>query len=101
MSLALRNLRQLPAHAEAIGIEPDEAQGLLRVPGPDLEHALRLLRLLPKTVGALVDLQGAEAPVHAEQEIQTRQAAALEVHAHLALEGQALLLEQTGHVLLP
>ena len=36
MSLALRNLRQLPAHAEAIGIEPDEAQGLLRVPGPDL-----------------------------------------------------------------
>ena len=71
------------------------------MPGPDLERALRLLRLLPKTVGALVDLQGAEAPVHAEQEIQARQAAALEVHAHLALEGQALLLEQTGHVLLP
>ena len=99
MSLALRNLRQLPAHAEAIGVVADEAQ--LGVPGPDLEHALRLLRLLPKTVGALVDLQGAEAPVHAEQEIQAGQAAALEVHAHLALEGQALLLKQAGHALLP
>ena len=98
MSLALRNLRQLPAHAEAIGVVADEAQ--LGVPGPDLEHALRLLRL-PKTVGALVDLQGAEAPVHAEQEIQAGQAAALEVHAHLALEGQALLLKQAGHALLP
>ena len=43
MSLALRNLRQLPAHAEAIGVVADEAQ--LGVPGPDLEHALRLLRL--------------------------------------------------------
>ena len=98
MSLALRNLRQLPAHAEAIGVVADEAQ--LGVPGPDLEHALRLLRLLAKTVGALVDLQGAEAPVHAEQEM-ARLAAALEVHAHLALEGQALLLKQAGHALLP
>ena len=95
MSLALRNLRQLPAHAEAIGVVADEAQ--LGVPGPDLEHALRLLRLLPN----LVDLQGAEAPVHAEQEIQAGQAAALEVHTHLALEGQALLLKQAGHALLP
>eukprot|EP00439_Symbiodinium_sp_Y106_P011061 s14698_g1.t1 len=31
VSLALRNLRQLPAHAEAVGIVADEAQGLLGV----------------------------------------------------------------------
>ena len=101
VSLALRNLRQLPAHAEAVGIVADEAQGLLGVPGPHLEHARRFIRLLADAVGALVDLHDAEAPVHAEQEVQARQTAALKVHTRLALEAQARLLQQTGHAVLP
>ena len=71
------------------------------MPGPHLEHARRFVRLLADAVGALVDLHDAEAPVHAEQEVQARQTAALKVHADLALEAQALLLQQTGHAVLP
>ena len=90
-------VRVVPHEAQLAGAAPPRAE--------DLEHAAALVRLLPRGVLPLVHLQGDQAPVPLQGEVQQRVAAVAgavgEVHAELPLEGQLLSAQQPLHQGLP